>query len=164
MAKNPELDYLNSVELLYLRELSEPIDNSLRIVVEEAIVNRSAPASILAGFPELADIGKNAWPIEAVEGCRSFELSWNRYVAYLVTEECVGSCGKFGDEAYTGGPLRIYTKSHFLDHIARDTGAHTEPVRHYKLICLNHLIDVAAYAPPEVRQIGSPTAASHPTR
>jgi hypothetical protein len=32
------------------------------------------------------------------------------------------------DEVYTGNLLRVYTKSHFLDHLSRDTGGHFEPV------------------------------------
>jgi hypothetical protein len=75
-------------------------------------------------------------------------------VAYLVTEECVGSCGESGGETYSGKLFRVYTKSHFLDHLARDTGGHIKPIQHYKLTCLNHLIDVASYGPPEIRQIG----------
>jgi hypothetical protein len=74
----------------------------------------------------------------------------------LVTEECVGSCGLYDDEVFTGRLFRVYTKSHFLEHLARDTGGHTEEILHYKLTCLNHLIDVAAYGPPEVKHIDTP--------
>ena len=59
-----------------------------------------------------------------------------------VTEECVGSCGSHDDEIFRGKLFRVYTKSHFLEHLARDTGGHTETILHYKLTCLNHLIDV----------------------
>ena len=149
-----ELDSLNSVKYLYLRELSEPRDNSLRIVVEEAVLGRDAwLGSAQPSLPELADIMKEGRLIESTEGCRTFELSWTHYVAYLVTEECVGSCGKYDDESYTGKLFRVYTESHFMNHLARDTGGHVEPIQHYKLTCLNHLIDVAAYAPPQVRLI-----------
>jgi hypothetical protein len=151
-----ELDSLNSVKYLYLRELSEPRDNSLRLVVEEAVCGRSASTgSAQAELPELAEIMKDGWLIESTEGCRTFELFWKHYVAYLVTEECVGSCGRYEDETYTGKVLRMYTASHFLNHLARDTGSHIEPIQHYKLTCLNHLVDVAAYAPPEIRLIGT---------
>jgi hypothetical protein len=78
-------------------------------------------------------------------------LFWKHYVAYLVTEECVGGCGEYADEAYTGKLLRFYSRSHFLEHINRDTGGHMRPLQHYKLICLNHLIDVASEEPPEVQ-------------
>jgi hypothetical protein len=75
-------------------------------------------------------------------------------VAYLVTEECVGSCGRDDGEIYTGNLFRVYTKSHFLEHLARDTGGHTEPILHFKLICQNHLVDVAAYVAPEFKKAG----------
>ena len=144
---------MNSVQYLYVREISEPRDNSLRIVVEEVVVNRLSVTSIRLESPELAELCKGGSPIESITGCRKFELVWQSYVAYLVTEECAGSCGEFGGEVYTGKLFRLYTKSNFLDHLARDTGAHTKPIQHYKLTCLNHLIDVASYAPPEIRQI-----------
>lgn len=95
MLGDPGLDFLNSLKYLYLRELSEPQDNSLRIVVQEAVDNRSAPISAPPGLPELTEILTDAWPIESIEGCKSFELSWNRYAAYLVTEELVGSNGSY---------------------------------------------------------------------
>jgi len=41
--------------------------------------------------------------------------------------------GKYDDETFDGNLFRIYTKSHFLDHLGRDTGGHTEAIRHYKL-------------------------------
>jgi hypothetical protein len=153
MSGGLELDSLNSVKYLYLRELSEPTDNSLRVIVDEAVDNRSAPSPTHPDLPELAEVLKDSWPIESTESCKSFELSWKHYIAYLVTEECVGSCGTHEDEAYTGKLLRVYTKSHFLDHLARDTGGHFEPIRHFKLLCLNHFIDVASVATPEIRVI-----------
>jgi hypothetical protein len=149
------IDSLNSVKYLYLRELTEPRDNSLNLVVQEAIANPAGAGQPFSGeLPELVELTRSASPIESTDACRTFQLTWKRYVAYLVTEECVGSCGKYGDEIFTGELFRVYTKSHFLEHLAKDTGGHTEEVFHYKLTCLNHLIDVAAYGPPEVKQIG----------
>ena len=72
-------------------------------------------------------------PVESVEGCKTFELSWKRYAAYLVTEELIGAGGTYDDEIYTGRLLRVYTKSHFLDYLARDTGGHVEPIQHLKI-------------------------------
>lgn len=159
MANRLELDSLDSAKYLYLRELSEPRDNSLRLFVQEAVVNR---AGLVHPHPELPDfegILKAASPIESTENCRSFELIWNHYVAYLVTEECVGSCGSYDDEIFSGKLFRVYTKSHFLEHLARDTGGHTGKVLHYKVTCLNHLVDIAAYDHPEVKQVGSVSSA-----
>jgi hypothetical protein len=144
---------LNSTRYIDLREISEPDKrafNSLRIVVEEAVVNEAA--AVVSDRPELANLLARAHPIESVEGCKTFWLTWKHYLAYLVTEELVGSNAPNGyaDEIYTGKILRVYTRSHFLDHIMRDTGGHVQDVLHYKLICLNHLIDVVSYLPPTV--------------
>ncbi|HEY2822066.1 MAG TPA: hypothetical protein VGJ06_13570 [Candidatus Acidoferrum sp.] len=145
---------LNSTKYVYLRELTEPRDNSLRLLVQEAVVNPAGVVGIHLELPELAGLLRDASPIESTDACRSFELTWKHYVAYLVTEELVGSCGHNGDEVFTGSVFRVYTKSHFLEYLARDTGGHTQPLLHFKLICLNHLIDVAAYDAPEVKQVG----------
>lgn len=142
---------LDRAEYLYLRDISEPSDNSLRLVVEEAMVNHSKVASGSALPDQFSEILRDASPIEATEGCRTVELRWDHYVAYLVTEEVVGSAGDHDDEVHIGNLLRVYSKSHFLDYLGRNTGGHIEPVTHYKLICLNHLIDVASYGPPEIR-------------
>jgi hypothetical protein len=147
-------DILDSAKYLYLRELTESRDNSLRMVVQEAVVNPAGVVLLHPELPELEELSRSASPIESTDACRTFELTWKHYVAYLVTEECVGSCGQYGDEVFTGSVIRVYTKSHFLEHLARDTGGHTEEICHYKLTCLNHLIDIAAYSPPEVKQIG----------
>jgi hypothetical protein len=153
----PESDatgQLNSVRYVYLREISEPdkrVFNSLKIVVEEAVVNEEAV--VVSDRPELANLFTGAHPIESVEGCKVFQLSWKHYLAYLVTEELVGSNAPKGydDEVYVGKILRVYTKSHFLDHVMRDTGGHIQEILHYKLICLDHLIDVVSYHPPDVQ-------------
>ena len=147
---------LNSTNYIDLREISEPnkqVFNSLRIVVEEAIVNEASV--VVSDRPELAGLLAGAHRIESVEGCKTFQLSWKYYLAYLVTEELVGSNASNGyaDEDYTGRILRIYAKSHFLDHIMRDTGGHVQDIVHYKLIFLNHLIDVVSYLPPKVEVV-----------
>lgn len=123
-------------------------------------------AGVTSFHPALEAILKDAWPIESVESCRVFEIYWKRYAAYLVTEELVGSNSVTGhdDESYTGKILRMYTKSHFLDRLARDTRGHIETIQHYKLVCLNHLIDVAAYAPPEVRIVSEQSRDQGPPR
>ena len=122
MANQSALESLDSVKYLYLRELSEPGDNSLRLVVQEAVVDPGG--SIRSSNPELPasrEIMTDFLPIESTETCRTFELTWKLYVAYLVTEECAGSCGQYEDEAFTGNLFRVYAKPHFLEHLAKDT-------------------------------------------
>ena len=145
------LSLLDQAKYLNLRQISEPEENALRLVVEEAIADRTETVSTPDPASPFGELRKGASPIKAVGGCRTLELQWSRYVAYLVTEEIVGSGGTHEDEVYTGNLLRVYTKSHFLDYLSRDTGGYFELIVHYKLICQNHLIDVASYGPPEVR-------------
>ena len=161
MSENPlempdsgAVEQLNAARYVDLREISEPnknVFNSLRIVVEEAVVNEAAV--VASDRPELANLLAGAHPIESVGGCKRFQLSWKQDLAYLVSEELVGSNAPNGydDEVYTGKILRVYTRSHFLDHVMRDTGGHIQEILHYKLICLNHLIDVVSYDPPDVQ-------------
>jgi hypothetical protein len=152
---------LNNAEYLYLRGISEPRDNALRIVVQEATANRDKTGPVelpgLSGtFPT-----SSAARIESTETSKTFVLHWSRYIAYLVTEEAVGSCGNRKDETFTGRFFRVYEKSHLLDHIARDTGASIfKPFKHYKIICLNHLVDVVSTTPPEIEILddGGPKA------
>lgn len=153
MSEHTALEELNSVKYLYLRQLSEPTDNALRIVVQEAVENRPAPArQAITDSPELTEILKDAWPIETMEGCKTFELYWKSYAAYLVSEEMFGSIATGGrkDEVFTGKMLRVYSKSKFLDYFASWP---LDPIQHYKLLCLNHIIDIAASAPPKIRVI-----------
>lgn len=151
------VEQLNSVKYIYLRDISEPGTalNTLRLIVEEAVVNYGGRVD---APQELRSILKDAHPIESVEGCKVFQLDWKHYVAYLVTEELVGSnaANGYDDECYTGKLFRVYSKSHFLDHIARNTGGHVAEVRHYKVICLDHLIDVASYYEPEITILPEP--------
>lgn len=154
---------INRTECLYLRELSEPSDNQLNIWIEEASTNEAKRGSFSTERhpPELQYLLRGAAPIESSSESRMFRLFWKRYAAYLVTEECVGSCGSYDDEVYEGRLFWLYLKSHFLEHLDRDTGAHSNPLIHYKICCLNHTIDVAADAPPEI-EVLKPDVRSKP--
>jgi hypothetical protein len=147
---DPVWKQIDSVSYLFLSRLFEPRDNSLTIILEEAISNKakSGPKQLPGGI-----IFEDSCPIEPTSDCRVFTLHWKNYVSYCVTEEMVGSCGKYEDEEYTGKLLRIYSKSHFLEFIAKDTGAHSEEYRHYKIACLNHVIDIVSTSTPELRSL-----------
>jgi hypothetical protein len=68
------LSLLNQAKYLSLRHISEPEDNSLRLVVEEAVVDRTETVSTPNPTSPFAEIRKGAAPIKPVEGCRAFEL------------------------------------------------------------------------------------------
>ena len=121
-------EQLESVADVYLREISEPTENSLRVVVEEAAKSDKA--------------------------ARRFELFWPSCAAYMASDGEVGANDSGGDDqAYTGRILCLYSKSHFLEYLSRDAGKRRTTLLHYKLICLNRQIDVAAYVAPEIRAV-----------
>lgn len=150
---------INEAKHLFLRSLNELSIAQLELVVEEAVVNEAKRGKMKSTqLPaDLAFLLNDAAPFETVDGCLAFRFYRKCYAAFLVTEECVGSCGHYDDEVFEGNRLRIYSKSHFLEHLARDTGAHTQPLIHYKIICENQLVDVAAENPPEI-EIVQPSA------
>src|SRR5204862_8221518 len=101
METDEVISLVNRVKYVYLRDISEPQENSLRLVVEEAVENRSETGFVRDPTSPLAEILKDAWPIESTDKSRSFEFHWDRYVAYLVTDEVVGSGGDDEDASYT---------------------------------------------------------------
>src|SRR4051794_4999877 len=105
MGSMTALEQLDSTKYLYLREISEPNKqtfNNLCVVVEEAAVNYGE--SVHDDKPELEAIFKDAHPIKSVAGCKRYRLFWKHYLAYLVTEELVGSNAPNGyaDEQFSG--------------------------------------------------------------
>jgi hypothetical protein len=83
-------------------------------------------------------------------------------VAYLVTK-MTGSCGNYDDEVFMGEILRHCEKPHLLDYIARDRRGHFAALEHYKVVCLNHLIDVVSTTAPETEIVeGLGQASSKP--
>lgn len=146
---------INAVQYLSVRSIRDLGINQLELIVDEAAVNEVMRGRIPeSSVPESARfLLEGAAPIQHLEGSKVFRLYWKLYVAYLVTEELVGSNGHYEDEVYEGKLLRIYSQSHFLQHIERDTGGHFKPLLHYKLISLNHLIDVVSAEPPQIEAI-----------
>ena len=137
---------IESCPYLYLRELGEPADNRLRVVVEEAVAN---PSDYPAGGPH-----SEYRPIESTENCRLFELLWDAYVAYGVRNESLTILDD--TESRTGRLLCVYSQSHFLDYVRRATFAtdeHPGPVQHISINCLNHVVDVVSVAPPRIHSL-----------
>jgi hypothetical protein len=132
---------------LYLREIGEPRDNQLRVVVEEADASPFPESRKIAGarFTELH-------PIESGENCRLFEIIWENYIAYDVVNESYARVDDY-DVVQSGKLMKIYLRSHFLDYLALASIAsegYPGPFKHYGLICLNHVVNVACPNPPTI--------------
>jgi hypothetical protein len=108
---------INACNYIFLREFGEPEENSLRLVIEEA--KAVGPPEDLEAVP--GKFIRGVRPIESDTTCQAFELVWPSYVAYSVRNESF--CTDDEDESCEGRLLSLYSKSHFLDYVARATFA-----------------------------------------
>lgn len=139
---------IDDCQYIYLREFGEPKDNVLRLVIEEAKAGSLMQNTEVV--PGVMVTGRRA--IESDTSCQAFELVWPSYVSYSVRNESFCSLDK--EEVWEGRLFCVYSKSHFLDYIARATFASKDypgPVRHWGINCLNHIIDVVSTSEPQIR-------------
>jgi len=141
---------IEDCEWIFLREIGEPSDNVLRLVIEEA--KADDPPEDIEILPGKVIRGTRA--VESDASCRAFELVWSSYVSYSVRNESF--CTIDREELWEGRLLCLYSRSHFLDYVARATIASSDypgPLRHWGVNCLNHIVDVVAVDDPQVREI-----------
>lgn len=151
MKTESPVEQVDGCEYLFLSGISEPEENGLILLVHEGLP---------AGEPETLQVGtgsiKGIIPIDITAQSRAFELRWPLYISYAVRNESF--CTWDGAEEWVGLAFRIYTRSKFLDFVARGTFASTEypgPFKHYQILCVDHIIDVAAQEAPIVRVVGA---------
>lgn len=100
------------------------------------------------------------------DACRVFEVVWDSYISYAVTNESYQHADD--PQTFSGQRLRRYTRSPFLEYVARSTFASSNypgPFEHVGVVCLNHGIDVVSTEAPRVRLLknGRPLAVKKPT-
>lgn len=150
----PLIEEINAAAFLFLRELSEPCTNTLRIVVEEAVSGPPGGATLPGILPEnLRKLMRNARPIVSDATCFAYELIWGTYIAYSIRNESFATGGKAGpaDARF----LRRCDASPFLEYVAKTTFADDRfpgPFAHWCLSTQNHVVDVASMREPQVRR------------
>jgi hypothetical protein len=108
MPEIPLSETINSCSYLYLREISEPRVNCLRLLIEEATASDDTKSPKF-GVTKLTGLRS----IQSTSRCRMFEVLFNDYITFSVTK---ASNTLVNPEAiYEGALLRIYSKSHFMD-------------------------------------------------
>ena len=143
-------ELIDTCKWIYLQEIGEPEDNSLRLVIDEA--KADGPPEDIEVLPGKVISGTRA--IESDSTCRTFELFWPWYVSYSVRNESFCTLDK--EEVCEGRLFCLYSKSHFLDYVARATFASADypgPLRHWGINCLNHIVDVVSTIEPQVREV-----------
>jgi hypothetical protein len=150
LTARPELaDALDSCHSLFLREIWEPEDNVLRLAVQETFVNPKAETRTVCGTPI-----ENVHRVESTAVSRIFELTWNQYIAYGVTNESFCSPDDERVERSSGRLFRTYAKSPFLEYISRASFASAQypgPFTHICIVTEMHIIDVVSTQAPEIR-------------
>jgi hypothetical protein len=144
-----ELAELDACASLHLREISEPSQNSLRLLIEEAEVMPEEVAIRVAG----TEMGTGHL-VRSTANSRLFEIVWDNYVAYSVINESYATPSE--SEAFSGRFARCYSKSCFLDYVSRATLACKEypgPLRHFGIVSECHVVDVVSTGIPRVRQL-----------
>ena len=133
---------------LYLTAIGEPACNELRIVVAEGLLGELTKIDV-AGV----DVGEGR-PIEIMAESRSYEISWDNYVAYVVRNESFWKAEK-REPAFTKHLERRFDTA-FMRYIRDVTFADDEypgPLEHWYLATLNHCVDVVSVGPPHVLPI-----------
>jgi hypothetical protein len=143
---------IDECRYLYMRGLHEPRDSRIRFLVEEAGLQlpRPAPGDVAPG--SIAGLFEDARPIESDASSRLFEIVYDEYISYTVSNE---SYSKYPEppEVFTGNLFRIYSWSYLLEMTRKTTYADDEhpgpgPLEHHQIPCLNHVIDVITTRPP----------------
>ena len=149
MTETDVFSKINSCKYLYLHELGEPRDNSLRLVIHSA---RTEPLG--TGVEGLRPQASTWAPIIPTKDSHRFELTWPNYVAYAVRDESFAQSSL--NEIFSGHLARVYKKSDFLAYVEKATFAGPDypgPLTHVSILCLNHIIDVVAVGLPAVVDI-----------
>lgn len=145
---------LDQCEYLFLRHLHEPQENLLRFVVEEAKAQRHLTRQTDPSKNDaLAEILRDASPILSDSSSRSFEVIFDTYVSYAVTNELYGRYPE-PPQIFSGSRFRRFHWSHLLEFTGKTTqasDAYPGPLVHYQVVCENHVIDVISTIEPHVR-------------
>jgi hypothetical protein len=141
---------LNKCRYLFLKKLIEPGRHILQIQVIEGRLSKTTVPVRIAG--KLFGEGHSV-EIEADSGM--YELTWNSYVLYQVTNEMF-----FRKEPSVNGILglsaSVYRSSELLDFVARASNASDNAsgsrLLHFRIACEDHIIDVISEDPPKCQK------------
>ena len=119
---------------IYLDELTEPEENSLRILI-----------NICSNIDSPFEVEKDS----------SVQLDFESYISYSIINESFTETDKY--EISEGERFRIFTKSRYLDFVKISTIAEDifpdDPFTHYCIPCLNHIIDIISFKEPKIIEL-----------
>ncbi len=140
---------IDSCYTLFVREISEPAENVLRLVLQEAEARPETVSQKIGGT-----VIENLRRVEPTERSRIFELTWKQYIAYSVTNESFALPDDDSSVRTSGRLFRTYSKSHFLNFVLRSTVASEQypgPFKHFCVVSEMHVIDIVSTQLPDIR-------------
>jgi hypothetical protein len=152
---------IDSCYTIFVREISEPEENVLRLVLQEGERSPESVSHKIGGA-----VIENLHPVEPTERSRTFELTWKQYIAHSVRNESFASPDDDSELRASGRLFRTYSKSHFMDFVSRTTIASEQypgPSTHSCIVSECHVIDVISTQIPEIQilRTGSTVARDH---
>ncbi len=150
----PLIDQIRAGKYLYLHSLRDEDDGSLSVVLHEAIVGSTPDESVLSAEtdPNLRGILVDSRAIIHAPGCRVFELAWDHYVAYSVTNESF-ALPEPASSSSVGRLFVEFSSSAYLEYIRKITFADDDfpgPLKHWGIYCLNHIVNIVSVQPPVI--------------
>jgi len=148
---------MNQHKYLDMIEIQETYKDCLRIVIAEAGVPDIAQeiSSEEESNEALRKLLNESKPIEVAESSTRYEIVFDDYIAYAVTNE---SYAGGIEEKFEGRLARVYSESAFLNYIGQGTFATADypgSFVHYGFCCLNQIIDIVSERPPTVKLINA---------
>ncbi len=146
------IEKVNDHKYINIKEMSEPEDTVLRIIIEQASVgeeerNLTVGTSVISGLRDIV----------SDEKCFAYEVIFETYIAYSVINESFTQVDE--SEVYTGNLFRIYSKSHFLDYVKVATFASEDypgVFSHYEIAALNHIVEIVSVDSPKINLLRVP--------
>lgn len=140
---------IDSCHSLLMLEMTEPYDNSLRIIVGETSLGEPHNLSV----PGTDFVFEGVRPIDHRAGDRTFSLTWPSYVAHVVSNESF-ALPQNAEEEF-GKFLRRLRGSAFLRYIGETTWWDDRygTQRHWSVGCENHIIDIISVDEPNIELI-----------
>ncbi|MEH7444897.1 hypothetical protein V7201_21570 [Bacillus sp. JJ1122] len=126
------LELMGWTGYIYLDELLEPEDNSLRLIINRSKTDKDS---------------------DYVEHLPLVQFDFDTYISYSIINESFDNVDE--NEIYRGKVFRIYTQSNYLEFIKsstleREDLCPKENYVHYQFPCLNHTIDVISCEEPKI--------------
>lgn len=128
-----------------MRQVVQDYDGPLRLIVEE---NRLG-----TDIEEVEGVHIKAFPIDFSKGCRVFELQWNDYVSFSVTDDKYPPV----DNSLSGMKAGIFQEnlsSDFSAYIQREKSQifdiFDRELKNWTIITLNRCVEIVSYSPLEI--------------